>query len=74
MQSGATFHPILRLPIGANPRSKAIWDPAVKKLEKKLSSWERQYLSMRSRVILIKSTLSKLQVYYVSLQNANVSC
>ena len=57
----------LGLPIGANPRTVSMWDPMVEKFEKKLSSWKRQYLSFGGRITLIKSSLSSLLVYYMSL-------
>ena len=57
----------LDFPIGAKPRSKALWDPVIEKFEKSLSSWKKQYLSMDGRIILIKACLSNLPIYYMSL-------
>ena len=50
----------LGLPLGANFKSKSIWDPILEKMERKLSGWQRMYLSKGGRVTLIKSTLSSL--------------
>ena len=36
-------------------------------MERKLSGWQRMYLSTGGRVTLIKSTLSSLPTYYLSL-------
>ena len=36
-------------------------------MERKLSGWQRMYLSKGGRVTLIKSTLSSLPTYYLSL-------
>lgn len=55
------------LPIEANPRSKALWDPVVEKFEKILSMWKRQCLSLGGRITLIKATLSNLPIYYMSI-------
>uniref|UniRef100_A0A2N9EX59 Reverse transcriptase domain-containing protein n=1 Tax=Fagus sylvatica TaxID=28930 RepID=A0A2N9EX59_FAGSY len=35
----------LGLPLGANFKSKSIWDPILEKMERKLSGWQRMYLS-----------------------------
>jgi hypothetical protein len=57
----------LGLPLGANFKSKSIWDPILEKMERKLSGWQRMYLSKGGRVTLIKSTLSSLPTYFMSL-------
>lgn len=57
----------LDLPIEANPKILSMWDPVVEKFEKKLSTWKRQYLSFGGRITLIKSSLSSLSIYYMSL-------
>uniref|UniRef100_A0A2N9IF07 Reverse transcriptase zinc-binding domain-containing protein n=1 Tax=Fagus sylvatica TaxID=28930 RepID=A0A2N9IF07_FAGSY len=57
----------LGLPLGAKAKSKAIWDPILEKMERKLAGWQRMYLPKGGRVTLIKSTLSSLPTYYLSL-------
>ncbi len=57
----------LGLPLGVNFKSKSIWDPIIEKMERKLAGWQRMYLSKGVRVTLIKSTLSSLPTYYLSL-------
>ena len=57
----------LGLPLGANFKSKSIWDPILEKMERKLSGWQRMYLSKGGRVTLIKSTLFSLPTYFMSL-------
>jgi hypothetical protein len=54
-------------PLGANFKSKSIWNPILEKMERKLSGWQYMYLSKGGRVTLIKSTLSSLPTYYLSL-------
>ena len=55
------------LPLGANFKSKSIWDPILEKMKLKFSEWQRLYLSKGGRITLIKSTLSSLPTYFLSL-------
>jgi hypothetical protein len=57
----------LGLPLGAKFKSKAIWNPIVEKMERRLAGWKRIYLSKGGRLTLIKSTLSNLPTYFLSL-------
>ena len=61
------FMKYLRLPLGAHFKVQSIWDPIVEKLDRRLVGWKRMYLSKGGRLILIKSTLSNLPTYYLSL-------
>lgn len=61
----------LPLCIGSTPKS--FWDPVLEGKEKKLFSWEVNYLSLGGRVTLILSTLSNLLIYYLSLFKCPVS-
>lgn len=56
----------LGLPVGANPRRLATWDPMLNKIRSKLSSWKAKHLSFGGRACLIKSVLSALPLYYIS--------
>ena len=57
----------LGLPLGARFKSKGIWDPIIEKMERRLAGWKRMYLSKGGRLTLIKSTLSNLPIYFLSL-------
>ena len=57
----------LGLPLGAKFKDKTIWNPILEKMERRLMGWKRLYLSKGGRVTLIKSTLSKLPTYFLSL-------
>ncbi|KAL7177287.1 hypothetical protein ACSBR2_030606 [Camellia fascicularis] len=57
----------LGLPLGASPSRRLTWRPVVEKFRKKLSGWKRRMLSFAGRVTLIKSVLSALPIYYMSL-------
>ena len=57
----------LGLSLGASFKNKSIWNPVVEKIEKRLAGWKRFYPSKGGRITLIKSTLSNLPTYYLSL-------
>jgi hypothetical protein len=57
----------LGLPLGVSFKAKSIWDGVVGKIERWLASWKQIYLSKGGRVTLIKSTLSNLPTYFLSL-------
>ena len=57
----------LGLPLGAKFKDKTIWNPILEKMERRLARWKRLYFSKGGRVTLIKSTLSNLPTYFLSL-------
>ena len=57
----------LGVPLGAKFKDKAIWNPILQKIERKLVGWKRLYLSKEGRVTSIKSTLSNLPTDFLSL-------
>ncbi|XP_041009378.1 uncharacterized protein LOC121253433 [Juglans microcarpa x Juglans regia] len=57
----------LGLPLGAVSRALSIWDAVIEKIERRLAWWKRLYLSKGGRVNLIKSTLSNLPTYFLSV-------
>ena len=56
----------LGIPIGANPRRSQLWDPILRKSERKLARWKQKYLSFGGRVTLIRSTLTSIPIYFLS--------
>ena len=46
--------------LGTSYKTASIWNPILERMEKKLSSWKRLYLSKGGRLTLLKSTLSSL--------------
>ena len=54
-------------PLGAKFKDKTIWNPILEKMKRRLTSWKCLYLSNGGRVTLIKSTLSNLPTYFLSL-------
>jgi hypothetical protein len=57
----------LGLPLDASFKEKTIWDWVVKKMEKRLASWKKVYLSKGGCLTIIKSMLSSLLTYFLSL-------
>uniref|UniRef100_A0A2N9F0T2 Reverse transcriptase domain-containing protein n=1 Tax=Fagus sylvatica TaxID=28930 RepID=A0A2N9F0T2_FAGSY len=57
----------LGLPLGASFKKQTIWNPVLERVEKRLASWKRLYLSKGGKLTLIKSTLSSIPTYFLSL-------
>ncbi|XP_028096961.1 uncharacterized protein LOC114296820 [Camellia sinensis] len=57
----------LGLPLGASPRLKKTWKTVIDKIRAKLASWKRKLLSFRGCLTFIRSVLSSLPVYYLSI-------
>ena len=57
----------LEMPLGTSFKTASIWNPILEKMEKKLSGWKRLYLSKGGKLMLLKSTLSSLPTYFLSL-------
>ena len=57
----------LGMPLGASHKSPIVWNPILEKIERKLAGWKKLYLSKGRRLSLLKSTLSSLPTYYLSL-------
>ena len=55
------------MPLGASHNSPSIWNPILEKIEQKLAGWKKLYLSKGGQLMLLKSTLSSLPTYFLSL-------
>jgi len=51
--------------LGASYKAKPIWDGVIEKIKRQLASWKMVYLSKGGKLILIKSTLSNLPMYFM---------
>lgn len=60
----------LGLPIGGDPRKLQFWYPLVERIHKRLSGWKCKNLSLGGRLILLKSVLSSIPVYFLSFFKA----
>jgi hypothetical protein len=61
------------MPLGASYKAVAVWNPILEKLERRLSGWQKLYLSKGGRLTLLKSTLSSLPTYFLSLFTIPIS-
>lgn len=57
----------LGLPVGGNPRRLAFWDPVIQRIKQRLSKWRCRNLSFGGRLCLVKSVLTALPLYYISI-------
>ena len=64
---GSLSSTYLGLPLGAPFKSVSMWDGVEECFHRRLAMWKRQYLSKGGRATLIRSTLSNLPIYFMSL-------
>ena len=57
----------LGMPLGTSYKTASIRNLILERMEKNLAGWKRLYLSKCGRLTLLKSTLSSLPTYYLSL-------
>nr|ABN08675.1 RNA-directed DNA polymerase (Reverse transcriptase) [Medicago truncatula] len=60
----------LGLPIGGDDRKLNFWKLVVDKITAKLLSWNNKFLSFGGRLVLLKSVMSSLPVYFLSFFKA----
>ncbi|CAL0321669.1 unnamed protein product [Lupinus luteus] len=70
---GSVPFKFLRIPVSANPKRSCTWSIVIDSFKRRLSLWQHKLLSFGGRVILIKSILSSLSIYFLSLYKASVS-
>ena len=64
---GALPSSYLGLLLGALHNSLNVWDSIEERFRKRLALWKRQYISKGGRIMLIKSNLASLTIYFMSL-------
>ncbi|KAK1564769.1 hypothetical protein Q3G72_011280 [Acer saccharum] len=57
----------LRLPFGNKKTSKATWDTILNRIRNRLAPWKRNFVNKGGRLVLIKSVLSSLPSYFMSV-------
>ena len=53
--------------MGTSFKIASIWNPILEKMEKKLLGWKCLHLSKGGRLTLLKSTVSSIPTYFLSL-------
>lgn len=57
----------LGLPLGANPNRIQTWQPVIDAIQKKFRPWKKKHISIGGRLTLVKSTMSNIPIYYMSI-------
>ena len=57
----------LGMPLGPPFKSVVVWDGVEERFRKRLAMWKRRYISKGERLTLIRSTLSSMPIYFMSL-------
>lgn len=57
----------LGLPLSSNPKAASFWNPVIERIEKRLDSWKKAFVSRGDRLTLIQPMLNSLPTYYFSL-------
>jgi len=68
-QMGNKFN-YLGIEVGGNPRKEKFWEPVLGKFKSRLNVWKGRFLSMAGRICLIKSVITAIPLYYLSLFKA----
>ncbi|KAL4383574.1 hypothetical protein GQ457_15G020780 [Hibiscus cannabinus] len=56
----------LGLPLGATKNSIHLWAPIVERFEQKLAGWKSRCLSFAGKLVLVKSVLASVPIYFIS--------
>ena len=68
-QMGIPFK-YLGVKVGGNPRKSKFWEPVLTKLKARISVWKGRFLSLAGRICLIKSVISAVPLFYLSIFKA----
>jgi len=63
---GAIPFKYLSLPIGGNHRIGGLWKTVVDAVRNRLSKWNNRHISIGGRIVLLKSVLYALPIYFLS--------
>lgn len=62
----------LGVPLGDNPRRKLFWTPMIYKMRRKLSKWRSKFFSISGRLVLLKSVIFAIPIYYMTVFKASI--
>lgn len=63
----------LGMPLGSSFKALGVWNPIIEKVGRRLAGWKKLYLSKGGCLTLLKSSLSSLLTYFLSLFKILVS-
>ncbi|GAU26540.1 hypothetical protein TSUD_361730 [Trifolium subterraneum] len=63
----------LGLPIGANPKRLATWEPLLEHLRGRLCSWRNKHISLGGRIVIINAVLNAIPIFYLSFMKMPVT-
>jgi len=66
-RSDSLSNKYLGMPPGVNPSRISTWKPVIEKFRKRFRMWKERLLSMAGRLCLIKSVLTSLPIYFMSV-------
>ncbi|XP_039028563.1 uncharacterized protein LOC120162494 [Hibiscus syriacus] len=64
---GALPMTYLGLPIGTTKNSELLWEPVIQNFSTKLAGWKASSLSLAGRLVLVKSVLSSLPIFFMPI-------
>ena len=64
---GSLHSSYLGLPLGAHHKAPSMWDGVEERMRRKLALWKRQYISKGGRITPIKSMMTDMPLYQLSL-------
>jgi hypothetical protein len=70
---GSTPFKYLGLPVGANPRRLATWQPLLDSLHARLNVWRNRYVSLGGRLTLLNAVLSAIPIFFLSFMKLPAS-
>ncbi|KAK3188493.1 hypothetical protein Dsin_028054 [Dipteronia sinensis] len=57
----------LGLPLGGRPCSKIFWSDLIARIQNRLASWKRMFINKGGRLVLIKTVMSSIPIYFMSM-------
>ncbi|KAE8716020.1 hypothetical protein F3Y22_tig00110156pilonHSYRG00217 [Hibiscus syriacus] len=64
---GALPMSYLGLPVGTSKNSDMLWEPVIQNFSSKLAGWKASTLSLAGRLVLVKTVLSSLPIFFMSI-------
>ncbi|KAK3224608.1 hypothetical protein Dsin_004470 [Dipteronia sinensis] len=63
----------LGLALSGRPSAKSFWNKLVSRVERRLASWKKSFLNKGGKLVLIKTVMASIPIYYMSVFKIPVS-